>query len=295
MAQIADKALIVNADDFGWSTGVNRGIVESHRSGILTSTTAMVTFPAFAEAAELARTVPALGVGLHLNVVHGPPVSDPSTVPSLLGRDGWFPGAGVMARRLLGGQIVASELDRELSAQLDRYRAVMGEPTHVDSHKHMHAFGSFVPAVIRLALKLRSPRARCPRERVPLPALCSPTGRKAAVLTLFAGRLRRALREAGVAFPEHFTGTVLSHDLTPATLGRLLGRLGPGTTELMCHPGLPSPDDHAVVAGVACTPYRPLQAAALQDASVRRRLEDSGARLCHYGQLPPPQTRRNRP
>jgi chitin disaccharide deacetylase len=208
-------------------------------------------------------------------------------VPSLLAPDGRFPGAALAARRLLSGRIAADELDRELDAQLARFRAVLGEPTHVDSHKHMHVFGRFVPAVVRMAGQLAVPRARCPREKVPLRRLCTPLGLKAAVLHQFAGRLRRALRQAGVAFPGHFTGTVQSHSLTSAALCRLIDGLGPGITELMCHPGNLSPDDHAVVANVACTPYRAPQVEALRDASVRRRLEENRVVLCHYGQLPP--------
>lgn len=285
MAQAEEKLLIVNADDFGWSTGVNQGIADAHRAGILTSATAMVNFPMFGHAAELARALPKLGVGLHLNVVHGRPLLPASRVASLLGPDGLFPGPDAMLRRLLCGRVAARELDAELSAQLDRFRETLGEPTHVDSHKHMHAFGAFVPAVVRLALKLRVPRARCPGERGSLRHLFSGTGRKAVILGVFSRRLARALREACVLFPDRFCGTLQSRGLTPAALCSLIDGLGAGTTELMCHPGLPSADDHAVVPGVAATAFRGEQTQTLQSPEVKRRIADRKIRLCHYGQL----------
>jgi predicted glycoside hydrolase/deacetylase ChbG (UPF0249 family) len=126
---------IVNADDFGTSRGVNRGIAEAHEAGIVTSTSLMVNRPASEAAAELAAGMPRLSVGLHCNLTHegGPPVVD-----------------------LDDAKAVAAELDR----QLDRFRALLGRPpTHLDAHHNVHRRENLTPvfadAADRLGIPLR--------------------------------------------------------------------------------------------------------------------------------------------
>jgi predicted glycoside hydrolase/deacetylase ChbG (UPF0249 family) len=115
------KQLIVNADDFGLSTGVNAGIVRAHEHGIVSSASLMVRQPAAEEAAVLARQLPRLGVGLHLDLWES------------VFRDGDW-------QRLY--QRVDEEpaaIERELRAQLVRFHELMGRaPDHVDSHQHVH-------------------------------------------------------------------------------------------------------------------------------------------------------------
>src|ERR1700736_6567461 len=86
------KNLIVNADDLGWTEGVNRGITEAHRNGIVTSTSLLANGPAFASGAEMARSTPGLGVGVHLNLSDGAPVAPRELVASLVNDEGRFEG-----------------------------------------------------------------------------------------------------------------------------------------------------------------------------------------------------------
>lgn len=121
------RRLIVNADDFGLAAGVNEGIIESHVSGILTSTSLMVDRAAAADAARLAREHPALSVGLHY-VEDGPEIDEPG------------------------------HADRTFAAQLARFRELTGsDPTHVDSHHHVHLtrMSTFTPLVAPLGVPLR--------------------------------------------------------------------------------------------------------------------------------------------
>ncbi|MGZ4182485.1 MAG: ChbG/HpnK family deacetylase [Solirubrobacteraceae bacterium] len=121
------RTLIVNGDDFGLSPGVNDGIVEAHTRGVLTSTSLMVTAPASAGAAELAKSYPELSVGLHF-VDDSPQLDDPG---------------------------YAAE---ELNAQLERFRALIGrDPTHVDAHHHVHARGGRITTFARLVEPLGVP------------------------------------------------------------------------------------------------------------------------------------------
>jgi chitin disaccharide deacetylase len=122
------KYLIVNGDDFGLSPGVNRGILEAHRHGILTSASLLVDTPWSEEAARLSRTVPALSVGLHAHLRGAPRAADDAT-----GR-------------------------AELARQLRRFRELMGRPpTHLDSHHNLHRERHFLPQFIELAGAFRLP------------------------------------------------------------------------------------------------------------------------------------------
>lgn len=133
------RRLIVNADDFGLCDSVNAAVVDAFAAGCLSSTTLLVNGAAAAAAAVLARAHPRLGVGLHFNLTLGTPSAPAATVRSLLGADGCFADRGEIARRALRGRLDRAELRRELQAQLDAFAALGLQPTHVDSHQHVHA------------------------------------------------------------------------------------------------------------------------------------------------------------
>jgi chitin disaccharide deacetylase len=121
------KYLIVNGDDFGASRGINGGIIEAHRRGILTSTSLIVNASWSEEAAALSRAVPDLSVGLHVNL----DAESPGPVADLI--------AGAACRA-------------ELYAQFSRFRALMGRPpTHLDSHHNVHRNPRLLPHFLALA------------------------------------------------------------------------------------------------------------------------------------------------
>lgn len=136
---IVPERIIINADDFGLTPGVNRGIVECHEAGSVTSTTLLVNGPAAREAVALATDRPRLGVGLHLNLTAGTPVLPPERVPSLVSRDGVFPGKRRMLLGITVGTARPGEIEAEVAAQIERCRELGIEPTHIDSHHHVHA------------------------------------------------------------------------------------------------------------------------------------------------------------
>jgi predicted glycoside hydrolase/deacetylase ChbG (UPF0249 family) len=131
------RRLIINADDLGMTPGVTRGIVECMKDGVVSSTTLMVNMPAAPEAAALALRHQ-LAVGLHLNLTTGRPVLPPSQVPSLVRTDGVFHSHEEFRRRLLSVGISTREVCRELAAQIDTARRLGIEPTHIDTHHHLH-------------------------------------------------------------------------------------------------------------------------------------------------------------
>ena len=147
------RRLIVNADDFGFTTDVNTGIIEAHERGILTAATLMANGPTFEHAVELARRNPALDVGCHLVLVGvarsvaEPNWELPRTVPQLL----W---------RLCNGS--RGWIERELESQVEKILRAGMEPSHLDTHKHTHLAPPVLEAVCRVAERFSIPWVRRP-------------------------------------------------------------------------------------------------------------------------------------
>lgn len=216
------KRLIINADDFGFTTDVNAGIIHAHREGVLTSTTLMATGDAFADAVRLAHENPTLDVGCHLVLVQG---------DSLITGRAFPHGPRQLLPLLLKGGIDA---EAELRAQIEKILAAGIQPTHVDSHKHTHVVPSVFNTVVRLANEFRIPYVRVPLD-VSWPAvqfLCR-IGRR---------YYQRVARDHGVRMTDHFLGFRLTGSLTEQTLAAVLRHLPEGTTEFMCHPGYLGPE-----------------------------------------------------
>ena len=147
------RRLIVNADECGWSEAVTSGILRAHHEGILTSTTVMMNLEGAAEALDRARRqAPALGIGLHLNLTEGDPLAPRDRVGAILDRDGRLrPNPADLVRALRGSGAGLAAAEEELQAQIVRARQFGLEPTHLDSHKHVHLYPRLLPVVINLA------------------------------------------------------------------------------------------------------------------------------------------------
>ena len=132
--------LIINADDFGLTNGVNRGIIDCFLAGSVTSTTLMVNTPATLEAVALAKANPELVVGLHFNLTLGRPLCRAEEVPTLIDGAGEFRGRAACERNLLLGKVKGNDIEREFHAQVERFTSFGIPLTHIDSHQHMHLF-----------------------------------------------------------------------------------------------------------------------------------------------------------
>ena len=143
--------LIVNADDFGLTPGVNRAILELHRAGALTSATLMARAASAGEAIAMARDTPSLGVGCHVVLVDGEAVLESAKLHTLVpARDGRFrPSLGAFVKDLLTGRIAEDEIEAEARAQIASLQDRGIVLSHVDTHKHTHMF----PAVLRPLLR----------------------------------------------------------------------------------------------------------------------------------------------
>lgn len=146
--------MIVNADDFGLSPGVNQGIIESHRDGIVRSATVLANAPCVDDAIERAKSCPDLGLGCHLTLIGGTALAPRHLVPTLADADGRLPPRWGELLLLLRKGIPREELVCEFAAQIERISASGVRLTHVDSHKHVHV----LPRVLEAAIEAASSR-----------------------------------------------------------------------------------------------------------------------------------------
>lgn len=285
------KELILNADDFGLTRGVNEGIVRAHREGILTSATLMANGPAFEDAVERAKQNPRLGVGCHLVLVGGLAVAPREKIPSLADRDGRLPRSiGVLMAKLSCGRVRSKDIETELRAQIEKLRRAGIEPTHLDTHKHTHVHPRVMIALGRVAQEFGITRVRkavenlrdswrmSRREGAGLQNLMA-----AATVRAVALRFHTISRRYGLRSPDHFLGLALTGRLSGAALCRLIDTLPEGRTEIMVHPGIC--DTELAATGSRLQQQRQTELDGLLDPEVRRTIVNQGIRLISYRDL----------
>jgi chitin disaccharide deacetylase len=152
--------LIINADDFGYSKGVNLGIIEAFQNGVVTSTTLMANMPGAAHAAELAKRNPTLGVGIHFVLTCGKPLS--STVPSLVSDKGEF-----YRMAEIEGFAVIEDIELELQTQFEKFLSFGIKPTHIDSHHHVHSLKKVYQVVEKIAKEHQLPIRKVSKDPNP--------------------------------------------------------------------------------------------------------------------------------
>lgn len=245
--------LIVNADDLGRTEGINAGVFEAHREGLVTSATLMVGYPAAAAAARELATHPGLGVGLHVTLTGGgPPTLPPGRVPSLVDADGRLP-----RRPAALATADPSEVLAEVRNQLARFHELTGRPpTHLDSHHHAHCDPLVLDALVTVAREAGLPVRRAS---------------EAVAARLAAG---------GGVTTDFFVDRFFAADARLEILLEILAGLRPGVTELMCHPARVD-DELRRDSGYA--DERESELAALTHPKARRAVAERGVRLVHFG------------
>jgi len=237
------RRLIVNADDFGLTPGVNRAIIGLHTAGLVTSTSLMARAGATDEAIEFARATPSLGVGCHVVLVDGEPVLPPEKIPSLVNaRTGHFPNSlTAFLMRLFTGRIRAEEIEAEAAAQIAHLQRRGVPLTHIDTHKHAHIFSAVLRPVLRAARAagIRAVRHPFEPEWAVRAAIGAPLARvvQVAALRPLGPRSHRILTQEGFTTTDGTIALTGTGTLNGATLRSLLEQLPPGTWELVTHPG----------------------------------------------------------
>ena len=242
------RRLIINADDFGFTSGINRAIAEAHTRGVVTSSTLMANGPAFSAAAQLAKTLPQLSVGCHVVLIDGDPVLDAAQVPSLTTRTPprhLRDHLKTFAARAIAGRIDADEITAEATAQMRKIQSAGITVSHFDTHKHTHLFPKILRPLLRAAAACGVRAVRNPfGPRLPLRSsqlLARPSLWKryaeVRILQRFAGKFREAVDREGFITPDGTLGIVVTGVLDETLFHAIARSIPEGTWEFVCHPG----------------------------------------------------------
>ena len=243
------RRLIINADDFGLTAGVNRAIVEAHENGVVSSATLMANGQAFAQAVSLARSTPRLGVGCHVVLVDGAPLLPQTQVHSLLDGSGnsagdarFREGISKFGALAMLGRLAADEIEAEATAQIRKLQASGIPVTHLDSHKHTHLFPRVLRPLLQAAQRCGVRAIRNPFERIQGSQLAASPSlwrrwAEVGVLRGFARQFREAVQQAGIATTDGTLAIVATGTLNDRLLRLMVENLPEGTWELVCHPG----------------------------------------------------------
>jgi predicted glycoside hydrolase/deacetylase ChbG (UPF0249 family) len=248
------RRLIVNADDFGLTSGINRAVAEANQRGIVTSTTLMANAHAFAEAATLAGTFAGQGsfsVGCHVVLLDGEPLSPPDRVATLLephagnGNPRFRESLNGFAAAAFRRKLDPGEIEVEAAAQFERMRAAGVQPSHFDTHKHAHMFPAVLRPLLRAAKAHNVPAVRNPFGQLwPLP-LRSILGTRRLwarlaqlnVLRSFAANFRREVEAHGLRTTDGSLGVLATGILDLKLFSAMAESMPDGTWEFVCHPG----------------------------------------------------------
>jgi predicted glycoside hydrolase/deacetylase ChbG (UPF0249 family) len=271
--------LVVTADELGLSSNRNQGIVNAHSRGIVTSASMLPYGPAFREAVKIAKALPKLDIGVHLNLSEGEPLV--LGHKTLAGPDGRFWGRQEARRRARESLFDLREVEREVDAQIETIKAAGVKVTHLNSVDHMHIRGNLAKSISVVARKHGLRCFRCPADKVRPPSLKLDPDRIAAVqeyhqsainaIGIYAAQRMRST--------ENFGGAALAGFLTPDLMIETIKTLPIGLTELMVHPGIRSSDKGFE------GPDREAELEALTDPRIKPLLQELQIGLTHFGKL----------
>ena len=276
--------MIINADDFGLCEGVNKAVVEAHIRGVLTSATIMANMPAVDEAIEIAKKMPSLGVGIHLNLTEGRPISSDRLVEPLVNEAGDFKysvyklaAQSAVSKRLLGA------IEIELAAQIETIINKGIKPTHLDSHKHFHCFGPIYKIVCSLAERFGIGAIRWPWEPA---TVCDGDWPKVG----FGDRMRALLLRQMTLNCQKIDNRFIKNDIFfgAAHTGKIddkfweeIGKTQfAGVAEVMTHPGYAEGLVNTRLVG-----QRETELKWLCEPRTKEILSEAGIELVHYGNI----------
>ena len=281
------RRLIINADDFGLTSGVNRGILEGHEHGLVTSTTLMACGEKFDEATTLASQTPKLSVGCHVVLVDGRPVLPASEVSSLLGANSqsrFHQSLMSFACLAAAGRLDRAQVEIEVTAQIRKLQAAGIRVSHIDSHKHTHMFPAVLKGVLKAAKSCGIRAMRNPFEPLIFATLRNWKRQfQLKLLERFRTRFRAMLAEAGVATPDGCVGIAATGGLNLDTFQTLLENLPEGTWEFVSHPGYNDPDLDKVRTRLRHS--RDKELAILTSPALRELIERQRIELISYREL----------
>jgi len=295
------RRLIVNADDFGLTAGINRAVVEAHTRGIVTSSTLMANGPAFEDAVRSAKTVPGLSVGCHVVLIDGQPVLEAERLPSLTaaysGGARFRDGIKSFATRALTGRMNPAEVESEAGAQIRRLQSAGVSVSHVDTHKHAHLFPAVLRPLLRAARVCGVPAIRNPfgprkpmksSELLKRPSLWTRYA-EVRILRTLAVKFSDAAKREGLVTPDGTLGVIVTGALDEEMFRGIAAIIPEGTWEFVCHPGYN--DDDLRAARTRLRESRETELRILTMPEARDLLLEQGVALISYRDLIPSETR----
>jgi hopanoid biosynthesis associated protein HpnK len=287
------RRLIINADDFGLTGGVNRAIIECHQAGSVTSTTLMANSGNFKSAVDLAHTHPSLGVGCHVMLVDGQPLLPAEKVRSLLAPDEkvFRSSAAAFARAAVRKQVRAEEIAFEASAQISKLQSAGVKVTHIDTHKHTHIFPRVLKPLLETAQKFGIQAVRNPFGAVDV-AISSALLQAPKVwlrkiqmklLHRYSGDFSREVKAAGMRTTDGTFGILATGSFDERTLHAILDAIPDGTWEVVCHPGY---NDSALDSvKTRLRQSRVVEREILSAPNLRHEIQRRGIELINFGDL----------
>lgn len=265
------KRLIINSDDYGRTPEISRGIREAHLRGVVTSTTCMMNIPTTAEDIAVAlKETPALGMGVHLVLTMGSPISAPETVPSITDEHGQFFKYAPILERL--STLNIDEVKREWHAQIEAFvKAAEHKPTHLDSHHHSSYFS---PELFQTMLELAK-EYDC-AIRFPF------TGNISEELEETYKYVPDLIRKFHPRSPDSFVVNFYDEGATREELLNMIHNLPEGTTEIMCHPGY---TDEAFARESVYNNQRDRELHILTDPTIKKAIQANGVQLITFAEL----------
>jgi len=265
------KRLIINSDDYGRTPEISRGIREAHLRGVVTSTTCMMNIPTTAEDIAIAlQEAPSLGLGVHLVLTMGKPISTPETVRSITDQHGNFFKLGTLTEKV--PSIDVDEVKSEWRAQIEAFiRAAGRKPTHLDSHHHSSYFSA---SLFRGMLELTR-EYDC--------AIRFPFANEIwSELEETSKHVPKLIREFDPPRPDSFIGDFYDENATREKLLSMINNLGDGTSEVMCHPGYV---DEAFANESVYNYQRKRELEILTDPSIKETVQANGIALISFAEL----------
>jgi len=287
------RRLIINADDFGLTAGVNRAIVEAHQRGVVTSATMMANAGAVGDAVAQARNA-RLSVGCHVVLIDGVPTLPAPEVSTLIanGRsprfhDDWLGFAG----RALRHRFNADQVAAEVGAQIRKIQQTGLPVTHMDSHKHVHLLPPVLAQMLRAAKACGVRAVRNPFAPLKPLALAHLARRprlwtrytEVKLLQRFSAQFCQAVADAGMLTTDGTFGIVATGALDDQLFTAIVGSLPEGTWELVCHPGYCDGELRSVRTRLRESREQELRV--LTSGAARQAIEAAGVELISYAQL----------
>ncbi len=287
------RRLIINADDFGLTSGVNRGILEAHRAGVVTSTSLMADVTHTDEAAAMACDAPRLSVGCHVVLIDGSPLLSGREIPSLVRsgegrfRESWTH----FTAAVLCGRVRQEEIAAEVRAQIHRLRELGVHLSHLDTHKHVHILPAVLQPILQAARDCGIRAVRNPfaplrplafSQLLKRPLLWKRYSQVRLLRTL-SQSFRRRVQSYGLATTDGTFGIVVTGALDQRLFAAIAGSIPEGTWELACHPG--DVDDELWSVRTRLRESRGRELQVLTSAAAREALQRHGVELISYREL----------